>query len=564
MLSFLVMIVIISGIACHFAYEQKRVELLAGFDKKLLQIANEYMDIRDEFWELYLPIFEGEGYATILKNYFSKGELSSIDEFELSEVLSHMAAREDKVQWIAVYSPDREINYIYLAGENKLQRLQDDFAWEQELIKNTGLMEVLESREQWIEGKVYRNIVLKGGVPGKNVAGGVVVGYDVSRLERLCEEETIFSSLQFYICEGENTIYSSADATDFPVELFQLKKGGVYEIEGKKWYVYATDEHMRGEVIFYALEWRELFWSTSRSVCMIVLLALFMTILSTTLCLLAIRSIIKEVNIIRCGLKLLGENRLNYRIKGTFAQPEFAVIADAVNTMAQKLKENIERTHEYEQRQIKSELQELQAKFNPHFLYNTLDLFRCRCYQNGDEETAELIAQTAAIFRGFIGSKTFIPIQEELAFCGRYLSLFQARYGDSVKILYDIDSEVLSYGIIRNVFQPLIENYFEHGYDASSGDNYIRIEGHIRDEDTIFFRVEDNGIGMDETAMKELNSQLDKPIVSERECYGLRNLHQRLQLFYGDGFGLSLRKESHRGIIIEILVKRKKVEDIES
>ena len=80
-----------------------------------------------------------------------------------------------------------------------------------------------------------------------------------------------------------------------------------------------------------------------------------------------------------------------------------------------------------------------------------------------------------------------------------------------MQILYDIDKEVLQYGIIRNVLQPLIENYFAHGFDPSRQDNILQFRGYIRDEDTYVLTVEDNGFGMEEDALQTLNAPLQEP-----------------------------------------------------
>ena len=70
-------------------------------------------------------------------------------------------------------------------------------------------------------------------------------------------------------------------------------------------------------------------------------------------------------------------------------------------------------------------------------------------------------------------------------------ALSNQRYGDSVKILYDIDPEVMNYGIIRNLFQPIIENYFVHGIDPKREDNILRFCGHVIDDNTMRIIVED-------------------------------------------------------------------------
>lgn len=186
-----------------------------------------------------------------------------------------------------------------------------------------------------------------------------------------------------------------------------------------------------------------------------------------------------------------------------------------------------------------------------------LEMLRSRCYQNGDVETADLITSLSGIFRGFIGSKTFIPVPEELAFTKKYLSLFEARYQDQVQIEFDMNNECLQYGIIRNLFQPLIENYFIHGFETGNAEmNYICFRGRALDEKTLLFIVEDNGTGMTEQELIQLNNKLNDPIKLSTESYGLKNLQQRIQLFYGSDYGLTICHGKPKGLSIQIKVQK--------
>ena len=194
------------------------------------------------------------------------------------------------------------------------------------------------------------------------------------------------------------------------------------------------------------------------------------------------------------------------------------------------------------------------AKFNPHFLYNTLELFRSRCERNGDNDTAGLIQHMATIFRSLIGSRHIISIQEELAFSQHYLKLFRARYGDRMKIVYDFPTEILDCLIIRNVFQPLIENYFEHGFNAQRIDNYLHMSGEIVAENAIRITVEDNGYGIKDEALKRLQEHIASPETHEGESYGLKNLNQRIRLYYGDGYGISVSRNEAGGMTVTMLV----------
>ena len=112
-----------------------------------------------------------------------------------------------------------------------------------------------------------------------------------------------------------------------------------------------------------------------------------------------------------------------------------------------------------------------------------------------------------------------------------------------------------------DVLQPLIENYFAHGFDPSRQDSILQFRGYIRDEDTYVLTVEDNGFGMEEDALQALNAHLQEPIATEQESYGLKNLHQRIQLYYGPKCGLVIRKNPTGGLIAELCVLRKKPEE---
>ena len=559
---FLIMTGIIGTLACYYAYRQKQEEILSELDKQLVRVGEEYKNITEDFWGIYLPIFE-DGGSELFVDYFEESDqdkFSSADTFALKKMLSNMAARDETVEWIALYSSSRTYNYIYFPAKESMQVLPDDFTYLEKLSAKSKRMEIYPRTFWKIDNTVYDNIAIVGGAPGGKIGGSIVVGYELNRLKALCDVDSGLDSLSFNIAFEDEVIFSSGIWTNWDVQQLKTGQGQILDIDGIKWYVQVHEESLRGEYVFYAIKWAQLLGRSCQGVIVILIIILLMAGLSVLMYWLALRSITGEVNIIREGLDILGGNNLDYRIEGNFAQQELKTIAKDINRMSQSLKENIERAHEYEKRQIESEIQELQAKFNPHFLYNTLEMFQLRCYQNGDEETARLIAQTASIFRGFIGSKTFISIQEELAFSRKYLLLFQARYGESVKVIYDIDTEVLQYGIIRNVFQPLIENYFEHGYNAANKKNYFIIRGGIRDEESILFTIEDNGLGMDEASLQKLNRKLREPIVSEQESYGLRNLHQRLNLFYGGDCGIYLHSKKEPGLVIEMIILRKKLE----
>lgn len=565
-----IILILTSLFVCALSYEQKKSEILADVNIRLTQVGNAYQNLTEQFWESYLPIFENRTTSyLLLRDYFAVPDddgLTPVELHDISNVLAQIVVRDDRIQWIAAYSSVRKVNYIYYAasqtgtGVGIMEALPDDFPYMEQMQQKNNLMEIYGEIES--ERSQLRNtIAVAGGTPALT-KGVLLFGYGISQIQQFAEENLPLESLQFEIISNEGRLlyHSGEEHIELPEEIFQAGSG-VFQTDTGKWYAMVDPFTTRGGTVYYTIDWKELFLKSNASTPQLLTAILQLSALSILVLCLVMRTIQREARRIRDGLDALGQNQLDYRIGGNFYQAAFADIAHSINKMAESLKENIDKAYYYQLKHKEAEMQELQAKFNPHFLYNSLDVFRARCYENGDDETAELIAQTASVFRGFIGAQTFIPLQQELAFSQRYLAIYRARHNDAMQILYDIDKEVLQYGIIRNVLQPLIENYFAHGFDPSRQDNILQFRGYIRDEDTYVLTVEDNGFGMEEDALQALNANLQEPIATEQESYGLKNLHQRIQLYYGPKCGLVIRKNPTGGLIAELCVLRKKPEE---
>ncbi|MBQ8954142.1 MAG: hypothetical protein IJ048_08505 [Clostridia bacterium] len=145
-------------------------------------------------------------------------------------------------------------------------------------------------------------------------------------------------------------------------------------------------------------------------------------------------------------------------------------------------------------------------------------------------------------------------MQEELVFSEHYLHLFRGRYGNQTKILYDFDSETLKCLIIRNILQPLIENYFEHGFEGQRSDNCLRLSAEIIENDKLLITVQDNGRGMTEEDIVRLRDWVYASETNGGEHYGLKNLQQRVRLFYGENYGIKIDHNVENGLSVSILL----------
>lgn len=554
-----ILLLIVTSMACYFSYAQKKEELMSEIDGAFVQLAQEYRNITDNFWQIYMPIFEVQGDTyDIWKTYFNSDGEEVLDPFEkkdLESSLRQMLIRDNDVQWIVLYNGNRSDNYILYSDSSGLKLLPEDFPYLDELNSGSQKMNVYGMRTFSSPSSSLYTYAICGGIPSNIGKGKILAGYTTSSLYAICSNNSSKLKSLNYVLTNNNEIlfdYSNRYENGQTYCAQEPFTGISTSQDGKKLYVNSETCGMNTSLLSYYISWWEILRYCHRSTPLLISVFLIFAAVSVMGYILMLNMIGKEVAVINNGLTEIGENNLDYRIPVNFKQSGLPEIATSINQMTVRLKDNINRAYYYELKQREAELSELQSKFNPHFLYNTLEMLRSRCQLNGDDTTANLITQLSAIFRGFIGSKNFIPITDELTFSKRYLALFGARYENMIEIRYDFDKEILKYGIIRNLFQPLIENYFVHGFDTSNEQNYILFKGKSLDDKTMLLTVEDNGSGMTTDEMEELNARLHEPIQIDTESYGLKNLHQRLQLFYGGDCGLTVYPNPNSGTGLSI------------
>ena len=212
-------------------------------------------------------------------------------------------------------------------------------------------------------------------------------------------------------------------------------------------------------------------------------------------------------------------------------------------------------------REKTAEMGELQAKFNPHFLYNTLEVIRSHLQQKGDNDTAGMIVLMSRVFRSALNNSHFTTLRSECTFINSYLDIYRWRYANSFDVIYDMDTTLLNCGIIRNLLQPLIENYFVHGFSPDAPRNQLIISGQPDGTDHILLTVEDNGLGMSPERLHELNDQLiARDNEAEAGGYGLVNLNDRIRLFYGSDCGLTISSIPDHHTTITMRIRRMSLE----
>jgi two-component system sensor histidine kinase YesM len=229
---------------------------------------------------------------------------------------------------------------------------------------------------------------------------------------------------------------------------------------------------------------------------------------------------------------------------------ELGQISKSFNDMLDELNLYIDRVFKAEVKQKHTELAALEARVNPHFLYNTLEVIRMRAISQGATDVGEMIYSLSVLFKSYVRQKPRYTLKDELEACQLYLELFRIRYKDKFSYSMDYDKDLEDKIVLKMSLQPIIENYILHGLRADKSDNIITITV-TKDDEILRVEVKDNGQGIPAEKMDHIKEGLLNPDVYS-ESFGLRSINERLKLLYGSRYGIDIQSEVDKGTIVTV------------
>lgn len=225
---------------------------------------------------------------------------------------------------------------------------------------------------------------------------------------------------------------------------------------------------------------------------------------------------------------------------------EFGILTNRFGQMLQKINELILVGYQNKIDQQKAEFKALQSQINPHFLYNTLSAIKWKSVQAGQEEISKIVSALSKFYRTALNKgDNIIPVREEVVNMKSYVEIMLIMRESSFDVHYDFDEDIFRYVTINLILQPIVENCIEHGIAGKTdGRGKIAIAGRSRDG-YIEITAEDNGVGMTEEKTREVLSR-------ESRGYGLKNVNDRLKLFFGEEYGISIESSLGKGTVMTI------------
>ena len=190
----------------------------------------------------------------------------------------------------------------------------------------------------------------------------------------------------------------------------------------------------------------------------------------------------------------------------------------------------------------------LQSQINPHFLYNTLTSINALARKSGEKEISTMVMSLSNLLRQSIDFKNeLITLKNELHLTQDFINIQKIRYPKRLNVLFETDANTLHYLVPKFSIQPLVENAIKYNINQSRQQCIINIQSYFKDQ-CLLIVITDNGVGMNPNYLSSPTPSYNK----EKTGLGLKNIHHRIQILFGDSYGLSIQSSLYKGTSITI------------
>lgn len=234
------------------------------------------------------------------------------------------------------------------------------------------------------------------------------------------------------------------------------------------------------------------------------------------------------------------------------ATDEIGNLIRQFGNMVHKLQDMINEVYKSKIAQQEYEMKALQAQINPHFFYNSLSLINSKAIMADQEDISQMAQLLSTYYRTTLNKgKNTISVREELENTTSYIQIQRMMHSDSFDVHYEIDDHIIEYTMLNLLLQPLVENAINHGidYKESPGKGVLTIKAEQSD-DNLIFTVSDNGCGIDPESLKTI-------LTTQTKGYGVQNVHDRIQLYYGPEYGLIYESTLMEGTTVTLTIPKR-------
>lgn len=527
-----------------------------------------------------------------LENYSERMDKLFLDiyyktvEYSFDPALGESILQEDGQKIIQYLKSNKSSNryidsiYLYLNSNNILYRTDS-----KDYVYNYANQ---ENSQDYIENKESYPIVIKEGIDplsnhytfsiirniyNKNT--GESLGYvQVNVYERTLFYELLYgmtkrSGGEIIMMNTRNQIASAEDGSRIGEVLegevagpyLQLPRGySIIQEDEPVLKAYAVNEITKYKLIYYIPE-KHIIHDVKRIKYVVLLCSIFSFIAIIILWYNYTRDIYDPIVKLKNYMLKVGDGDFNIHLEHN-RKDEIGFLMDGFNDMNENINYLFNEVYSIKYQKKEAELKALQAQITPHFLYNTLNSIRCMALIQKDHVVSNMLDNLIELLRATAGTKEiFITLEEEIKQVKNYVEILNFRYNNAFIMEYTMDAKLEDCIIPKLIIQPLVENSIQHGIDLPSKKGKITVHAYEENEN-LMIEVLDNGKGISE---EEIEKILSRTSTSKSfNGIGVQNVDERVQLYYGQVYGLSYHKGINGGTkaLITLPLNKEVPEDV--
>lgn len=297
--------------------------------------------------------------------------------------------------------------------------------------------------------------------------------------------------------------------------------------------------------------------------CLLLLAGLLLLVLAATIVSSVVlsRYISRPIHSLNKAMGEFEANAEGFSYEPVYGSLEVTSLSNAFGHLVIRIQELMNQVRNEEIVLRKTELRALQAQINPHFLYNTLDSIAWMCEEGRTKDAVEMVNALARLFRISISKgHELIPVEKEVEHAKSYLQIQKFRYKNQFQYSFEVQESCLHYYCNKITLQPIIENAIYHGLNRMIDEGFIEIRI-FEDGDDVVFTVEDNGVGM---TKEQCESILHKEVKGQTGGIGIKNVNDRVKIYFGEQYGMTIESELDEGTKVSIRMPKLKEDSYET
>ncbi len=387
--------------------------------------------------------------------------------------------------------------------------------------------------------------------PGEAPAALLVAGINTRKMHRYVAAENENLHIRLLTADGMVLVSERPEQTGQMEEqiVWYQEKAGQFA-RGDELVVY---QYGPGGVMWIAdgtISQKVLFSGVSRMtviLTVVIVLCTLLTIAVITFCCDRFYAPMQEIVL---HMQQVSKGNLNEKMR-IYEENDFRHLSDGFNCMTESIRELIEEAHRQEQKMTEIRLNALQSQIQPHFLYNTLECVHWQALSDGNAEVSRIVMALSKYYRICLSKGAdLVPLSQEIEHIKSYVTIQNMRFDNIIQVEYRIADELLGMMLPKITLQPLVENAIYHGIKTEEErKGHLILTGQKKDG-FVLLTVEDDGVGMAADEMEKLNKTIN--VFINDGSYGVKNVHQRIAIRYGEAYGLSYRANAYGGVTVEI------------